>query len=169
MPRIDIKKLRRECQRILAYTEGLALDSLELDTSLGDAVSLRVKRLYELVRAGDGPGETGAAHAGKTAAKRHAPLFTQIEPAGEPGESAYVHTDVLRADIELLRRELTAAQTKIAELDAAATRPDRTKNREPQTRPPDDSPKSLHLRVLPPPQPLAPEDENMTFLGLAKK
>jgi len=172
MPPIDIKELRQECQRILAYTEGLTTDALQRDTSLGDAVFLRVQRLYDLARAALNPRGAATPSAPPAALVElitRTPLFSQIEPVGEPpqpGESAFVHKDLLRADIDLLRSELAVAQAKITELETPGPRAGRVKKHTPDA-PPAAGPAPLHLRVVPPPPP--PEDENMTFLGLAKK
>jgi hypothetical protein len=143
MPRIDITELRRECQRILAYTEGLTTDALRRDTSLGDAIFLRVQRLYDLAAAALNPGDDAVV----AAPGPHLPP---------------------RADSEQLRAELAAAQARIAELETDK-KAGHAKKRHPAAPPAVAPPTPLHLRVVPTPPPLPPEDENMTFLGLAKK
>jgi len=166
MPRIDIKELRQECRRILAYTEGLTTDALRRDTLLGDAIFLRAQRLYDLARVvlkprdAMPPAEPGATPGAQT------PLFTQIESAGEPAATAFIHKDLLRADLDQLRSELTVAQAKIAALETDK-KASHAKKRLPEPPPAAAPPTPLHLRVAPPPPP--PEDESMIFLGLAKK
>jgi len=128
MPGIKIQKLRQECQRILAYTEGLTMDALQRDTSLGDAVFLRIQRLYDLGRAALAPG------------------------CAAPGD-----------EIGLLRSELAMAQARIAELEAGGQAQSENQAPAAQSAPT----ASLHPRVAPSPPPT--DDENLTFLGLAKK
>jgi hypothetical protein len=51
MQDVDIAKIRHECQRILAYTEGLGGNCVQRDTALGDALFLRIQNLHELAHA----------------------------------------------------------------------------------------------------------------------